>query len=418
MAAPTVSGVSTWRSFNDAGQSLTSITTTAITTSVGRAVLATVTGQYNVTGSAPDVIITDSLGNAWTRIGTDFVTTQFGGNPVFIDCFVCLEAASAGVGHTFHAASGDGNTLMTTFQVVELDQAVEFDTTTTQIPNTLPWDAALTTGAPDCFVYGAFLPTLSGGGTSWTEVSAGFTSINAGDSAVDWPLSILYKSVASSGPNETLSITGSDNVDSENIPVRMVSLKAIGGGGDVTVGVTGVESVSAPGTVGVAQEVSATGVSAAGAVGDVTFISNDVVVAITGVATTGSVGNVVASGGDTSSGANALRRYWQQVQIDHLQELERKKQRQRESAEESAPRPRKQRKQPLSRKKSEPVEQHISVAPALIIPSSPDFTAKNAAIIAAANTQFAQIQAALSEVRVSAMEADDEETMLLLASLE
>lgn len=232
----------------------------------------------------------------------------------------------------------------------------------------------------------------------------------------------------------SVSLTGVSSAGSvgDVAPATEVALTgeaSAGAVGDVTaatgevVELTGVEASGETGTVGVDIEVALSGVQSAGAAGDVTFVSSDVTVQITGVAATGVVGTVVP-GGDISTGSAGLRRQLQQLQIEHLARDERKRleriahekaQRESEIATAAPPQPQAA---PAVRSRRERPTGHDSTPRRPVIPFRRDPGAQNAAIIAAANEQFAQIQAALSEVRVSSMEHEDEEDLLLLASLE
>ena len=236
---------------------------------------------------------------------------------------------------------------------------------------------------------------------------------------------------------------------SADLVVSVTGVEGAASVGDVTVStgavvsVTGVEATSAVGDMAVSIQVDVTGVSATTAVGDVTFSSNDISVAATGVEATAVVGDVTAANNNvvvsvTGVSANAavgdvtpiggaqtgIRRIWQQLQIAKLEQWERER-KEREAAE--RPLPPSQPASPRVARAPAKSQQVVAASPKRSLAGRPVVVPKPivtfrepalGAILHDSKIQFSQVRAALEEVYRSASAADDEDEMLLLASLE
>lgn len=384
------------------GTSLTISTPSAAPTSVKRLIFALTNtgGGGDVTVSATGVSATTAVGSVADAL--DVAASGVAGTAAVGTATAALSLPVSGVAAT--AAVGDVTaSLQVSAAGVQADTSVGNVAASTDLSVT---GVSVTAAAGDVVA----TPTVDAGGVS--------AAAAVGDVSADLVVSVTGVEGAASVGDVTVS-TGA------------------------VVSVTGVEATSAVGDMAVSIQVDVTGVSATTAVGDVTFSSNDISVAATGVEATAVVGDVTAANNNvvvsvTGVSANAavgdvtpiggaqtgIRRIWQQLQIAKLEQWERER-KEREAAE--RPLPPSQPASPRVARAPAKSQQVVAASPKRSLAGRPVVVPKPivtfrepalGAILHDSKIQFSQVRAALEEVYRSAAVTDDEEEMLLLASLE
>lgn len=222
MAAPAILGVKAWANYNSAGSGASTTVTNTGTTVSGRGLLALIGGQ--ATNNTPS--FSDSKGNTWTKIaslqnGTDAAAVYLCGNP-----------ANVGTSHSFTVNWTDG---YSSVAVLELDQAVALDNSSTATDAGTPWDSTITTLSADCLVVTSTTVYATTG--SWALAASGWTwygQLPVPADATDWDIGLLYKTSATATAN-AISMTGTDVDGSIAHHLIMASLKAAGGGSDTSI---------------------------------------------------------------------------------------------------------------------------------------------------------------------------------------
>lgn len=180
-----------------AGNGDTTTTTDAVTTTLGRGMVALIAGQ--AADNSPS--FSDSKGNSWTKVAS----LQNGTDAAAI--YVCPSLTSAGSGHTFSVSWLSG---YNSVAVLELDRAVTIDASSSQTDTGTPWDGALTTGQPNTLCITSTAVWATSG--SWTLSASGWTwygQLPIPSDAGDWDVGMLYNTKASAGANN-ISMTGTD----------------------------------------------------------------------------------------------------------------------------------------------------------------------------------------------------------------
>lgn len=222
MAAPVILGVKAWANYTSAGSGASTTVTNTGTTVSGRGLLALIGGQ--ATNNTPS--FSDSKGNTWTKIaslqnGTDAAAMYLCGNPT-----------NVGTSHSFTVNWTDG---YSSVAVLELDQAVALDNSSTATDSGTPWDSTLTTLSADCLVVTSTTVYATTG--SWALAASGWTwygQLPVPADATDWDIGLLYKTSATATAN-AISMTGTDVDGSIAHHLVMASLKAAGGGSDTSI---------------------------------------------------------------------------------------------------------------------------------------------------------------------------------------
>ena len=253
MAAPAILGVKAWANYNSAGSGASTTVTNTGTTVSGRGLLALISGQ--ATNNTP--AFNDSKGNAWDKIaslqnGTDAVAMYLCGNP-----------ANVGTNHSFTLNWTDG---YSSVAVLELDQTVALDNSSTATPAATPWNSTLTTLSADCLLVTATAVWATSG--SWALAASGWTWYGqlpvAGD-ASDWDIGLLHKTSATAAAN-AISMTGADVDGATPHHLIMASLKAEGGAG-ASVSPTGIGSSAAYGAPALGAGLAPAGVATVAVLG-------------------------------------------------------------------------------------------------------------------------------------------------------
>lgn len=231
MAAPAILGVKAWANYTSAGSGASTTVTNTGTTVSGRGLLALIGGQ--ATNNTPS--FSDSKGNTWTKIaslqnGTDAAAMYLCGNPT-----------NVGTNHSFTVNWTDG---YSSVAVLELDQAVALDNSSTATDSGTPWDSTLTTLSADCLVVTSTTVYATTG--SWALAASGWTwygQLPVPADASDWDIGLLYKTSATATAN-AISMTGIDVDGATPHHLIMASLKAEGGSGSTITAAAGTATTS------------------------------------------------------------------------------------------------------------------------------------------------------------------------------
>jgi hypothetical protein len=253
MAAPAILGVKAWANYTSAGSGASTTVTNTGTTVASRALLALISGQ--ATNNTP--AFSDSKGNTWTKIAS----LQNGTDAVAM--YLCGDPANVGTNHSFTVNWTDG---YSSVAVLELDQAVALDNSSTATPAATPWGSSLTTLSADCLVVAATAVYATSG--SWALAATGWTWYGqlpvAGD-ATDWDIGLLHKTSATATAN-AISMTGTDVDGATPHHLIMASLKAVGAAG-ASVSPAGIGSSAAYGAPVLGAGLAPAGVATAATLG-------------------------------------------------------------------------------------------------------------------------------------------------------